>query len=509
MRLLMSCVATVGLGLSSPAAAAWHVAESKHFIIYSEDSPAELAKFTDKLERFDQVGRYIRGMDDPPIGTGNRLTIYVLPNVQAVQKLAGDPFVKGFYKGRSSGSVAFVPRRTDAYNRFALSADNIFFHEYAHHLTFQAIDRPLPEWIVEGFAEFVSTVRFERDGSIGVGAPPIHRVPGLLRGKSLPLETLLAGNYGKLSPELRESVYGRGWLLIHYLTFDKARKGQLDRYADLIATGVHSLDAAKQAFGDVSQLDRDLNGYLNKRNISYLQLAASRFHSVNIAVRPLSEGAAKVMPFRILSQRDPLPNAREPVAAQVRAVQAQHPGDELVELTLCQAELDAKQPESASAAAERALKANPKNAKAMICRGLALAEQSRKLTGPARKEAFAKARSQLIAANKIDTEDPEALAGYYRTYLMEGVRPTPNAIQALHYAADLAPQDIGLRMNSAVAFLAEGKLKEARFTLTPIAYDPHARTLSQIAKSMIEKIDAGDAKAALATRPPANSPPAN
>lgn len=505
MRFLLAGVAAVGIGLSSPVSAAWHVAETKHFVIYSDDNPTELAKFAEKLERFDQAGRYLRAMDDPPVGSGNRLTVFVLPNEQAIQKLAGSDFVKGFYKGRASGSVAFVPRRTDAYNRFALSTDNIFFHEYAHHLMFQAIDRPLPEWIVEGFAEFMSTVRFERNGSVGIGAPAIHRAPGLFRGQALPIETLLSGNYGKLSPELRESVYGKGWLLIHYLTFDPARKGQIDRYADLIATGVPSLDAAKTAFGDLKQLDRDLNGYLNKRNISYLQLAPSRFREVDVAVRPLSQGAATVMPLRILSQRTPMPNARASLAAQVRAVQAKYPGDELVELTLCQAELDADQADAAGAAADRAMKANPKNAKALICKGRATAEQARKMSGPARKETFARARSQFVAANKIDTEDPEALANFFRTYLMEGVRPTPNAVEALHYAATLAPQDLGLRMNSAMAYLAEKKIKEARAALTPIAYDPHSRAVSQIAKTMIERIDAGDARGAMATRPAATA----
>ena len=53
--------------------------------------------------------------------------------------------------------------------------------------------------------------------SIGLGVPAYHRAWGLLLGDKLPLETMLSGNYSKLTPEKRESLYGRGWLLVRSL----------------------------------------------------------------------------------------------------------------------------------------------------------------------------------------------------------------------------------------------------------------------------------------------------
>jgi hypothetical protein len=50
-------------------------------------------------------------------------------------------------------------------------------------------------------------------------------------------------------------------------------------------------------------------------------------------------------------------------------------------------------------------------------------------------------RPYLIAANKLDTEDPEPLYEFYRTFLSEGSADR-NALAALHYASDLAPQDL-------------------------------------------------------------------
>jgi hypothetical protein len=77
------------------------------------------------------------------------------------------------------------------------------------------------------------------------------------------------------------------------------------------------------------------------------------------------------------------------------------------------------------------------------------------------------------------------------------VRPNDNAIAALHYASDLAPQDLGVRLNSAIAYLNEDKVKEARNTLTIVAYSPHAEEVGDLARRMIAAIDAGKGKAAL------------
>ena len=110
--------------------------------------------------------------------------------------------------------------------------------------------------------------------------------------------------------------------------------------------------------------------------------------------------------------------------------------------------------------------------------------------------AFIAARKWFSYANKIDPEDPEPLMEFYMSFAYAGVRPTANAIAALHYASDLAPQDGGLRINSAMQYLRDGKLKEARAALIPIAYDPHGRQNAAAARSMIVLIDAGDAKGA-------------
>lgn len=479
---------------SALAPAAWHKASSPHFVIYADAKPEKLRAYAEKLEKFDQAVRYARQMDDYPVGDGNRLTIFVTRSMGAVQRLANDKSrtVAGFYIPRAEGPLAFVPKTTGDED---MSTDVVFFHEYAHHLMLQELDRPYPEWLIEGFAEFMSTATFEKDGRVALGRAAQHRAIGLLYTEGLPLEMLLAGNYDRIDYIQRESIYGKGWLLTHYLTFENARSGQLDKYVTAIGKGVPPLDAARTAFGDLKRLDQDLDKYLKRRTILTLFIDGRVFKPVPIEIRPLSAGAAEVLPFRMESKRGVTGTTAEPLAVKVRRVQASAPGDPLVEMTLAEAELDSGHPQASEAAADRALAVDPRNIEAMIFKGRAIIAHALE-TKVEDKKRFDEARAWFMRANKLDTEDPEPLMEFYKSYVEQGVSPTKNAIEALHYASNLVPQDPGLRLNSAVRYLQDKDLKKARETLAPIAYDPHGREMASVARAMIIKIDAGDAAGA-------------
>ena len=102
-KLLLGATALVASG---PAAATWHKVSSAHFVIYADESPQKLREFATRLEKFDKAVRQVRGMADPPMGDGNRLTVFVVPTVADVQKLAAHrtnltPNLAGFYQGRA------------------------------------------------------------------------------------------------------------------------------------------------------------------------------------------------------------------------------------------------------------------------------------------------------------------------------------------------------------------------------------------------------------------------
>ena len=481
---------------ATPCHAAWHVAKSKHFIIYSDENPKVLREFATQLERFDQSARIAMNMDDPTIGDGNRLTVFVLPSAKDVRALMGDTsgYFDGFYTGRITGSLAYVPRRPDGPEEFA---NSLFFHEYSHHLMAQALDRPYPEWYVEGFAEFLSTAKLAKDGSVWFGVPLAQRAHTILNGPAIPFSTLSAGLSSGLNNEQKDAFYGRGWLLAHYLLLEPKRKGQLGTYLNALSNGVAPMAAAQQAFGDLKQLDKDLDRYRNGGMLQF-KIGKAQIRLSPIDVTPLSQGAAEVVlkTANLKSRRDD--QSAETVAAEIRPIAGRYPGDALVETTLAEAELAAGRADAALAAADRALKTAPQDTEALVLKGRALAYKGEDEQDDKKRNAiFDEARAWLIRANKVDEEDPEPLLEFYKTYVMQGIRPNANALAALHYASDLAPQDLGARMNAAYAYLREEKPKEARAALTIVAYSPHAGSMADQAKAMIAKIDAGDTPGAL------------
>lgn len=495
--LLRLSAAALAVAVPSVAHGAWHKASSKHFIIYSDDKPERLKAYAEKLERFDQAARRVLKRPDPNVGDGNRVTIYVLDSIKAVQKLHGrnDTSLYGFYQGGFSGSVAFTPRRADEGERGGLKAESVFFHEYNHHLMFQSFERPYPNWYVEGFAELLGTPRFEKDGSVTLGIAPLHRGYGLLSGGGLSATELLQADPWKLSKTQRESLYGRGWLLSHYLAFEPARAGQLSRYLGNLEAGQDNIRAATGAFGDLQQLDRELEKYLVRRKLGALTVSGSTLAIGPISITPLSTGASEAMEWKMISKRGVERHNAKQVADSLRAIGVRHPTDPFVQVALAEAEFDVDNFKGSLAAAEAALKAEPRSVEALVYKGRALASLAEKEDPAA---SFAKAREAYLAANKIDTEDPEPLFLYFESFLRDGRRPTPNAIKALHYASVLAPQDQGLRVTSAMAWLNEGKLAQARVDLLPIAYDPHGGDHAERARRAVESIDSKDSRGALA-----------
>lgn len=487
--------------LSAPALAApsWYEARSDHFVVYAPGNVDSARDYATRLERFDKGLRVMRGLPDRPTDRANPLSVYVLPNAAAVERLCQGngkrssgscANVAGFYQPRASGSVAFTPRRSGDGGKFDLNAQTVLFHEYTHHFMFANYTAAYPGWFTEGFAEFNGTARFEKDGGIGFGIPAMHRGYGLMNGNVLTLEALLTADNRKLNLEQRDALYGRGWLLTHYLTFSPARVGQLSRYLADLNAGKPSIDAAKAAFGDLKTLDRDVERYLMQSTMPYLPIAEARLPIGPIALRPLTAGEAAMMPVRVRSERGVDRAMAEQVAADARTIAAPFPADPGVQTWLAEAEYDAGRDDLAEAAADRAIAADPKARNAMLYKGRV--HIRRAIQAKAKDPAVWKeARSWFGKANRLEPDDAEPLMLFYDSFHAAGLRPTDNAIMGLKRAFELAPQDGGLRFRVAREYLREGDRKEARLVLAPLAYNPHSGPDNAAAR-LIASIDTAD-----------------
>jgi tetratricopeptide (TPR) repeat protein len=481
--------------VAQPAHAAWHEASSKHFVVYSEQKPEKLRAFADQLERFDKAMRVLWAQPDPEIGPANRVTVYVVDSVGAVQRLSDRRNVAGFYQGRATGPVAFVPRSAGA-DDADLSATAILLHEYAHHFMFSSWPHAAyPSWFVEGFAEFHATTSFDKDGSVLIGNPPLYRARGILE-QSLSTERMLAADTQKLHDLQIDSLYGRGWLLTHFLMIRGSRKEQGLAYLKAINDGKTALDAARQAFGDLRALDKELDRYARSR-LEGLKIAPNVITPGAITLRRLTPGEEAFMEVRIRSTAGVDQETAPRVYAAAKRAAAHFPNDALAQRWFAETAFDAGDFAEAEAAAGRAISADPKLVEAYCYKAQAQMAQaiSRKDFSA---ETWKAIRKTIVAANKLDPEDPEPLMLYFRSFVDAGTTPTPTAREGLYKAFELAPQDASLRFNAALTKLRDGKLGEARETLRPLAFSPHGGAMAEHASKILAAIDSGDAKAALA-----------
>jgi len=305
---------------------------------------------------------------------------------------------------------------------------------------------------------------------------------------------MLGAERPRTGPE-RGALYSRGWLLAHYLTFASKRRGQIEAYLAGIAAGHPPLVAAKAAFGDLTALERETEAYLKADKFPYLTIPSRQITIGAVTVEPVSPGMAALMPLIMRHKAGTDRDDHAGLAARFRAAAAPHPADPMVQAALAEVELAAGDAVAAEAAADRAIAAQSQMVDALIVKGSAILARATARQTDAR---FADARSWLMRANKIDPEDPEPLILFYQTYRSEKIRPTANAIAALHYAASLAPQNSGLRLGNARQYLVDGKPAAARKALIPLAYNPHGGALSDEARRLIGLIDSGQVAAATA-----------
>ena len=500
MRFSLFVGATV-LAVAAPVSAAWQQASSKHFLIYGDMPAEEMKAYATKLEKFDAASRLIRSMKDPAVGDGNRVQVFVVSSMLDVNRLYGDAEagVGGYYVGTVSGPYIVTPQKIRRLNTRTdkIAPEVVFFHEYTHHLQLQTTQKPMPAWLSEGFAEFMGNPVFGEDGSVGIGAPATDRAEQLVKGRWPPMADLMEGNAFKLGQAgFWIQNYAEGWLLNHYLVFEPSRKGQVEKYVASIERGDSPLDAARSAFGDLGVLENQLHDYLKRKSLPYVKIDSSKLTIPPVTVTELSPGASEVMPYRVQSKTGYGSVTIDSVVGKVRDVAKRYPNDSLVQRTLAEVEYDGEHFDEGLAAADAALKADPKSTEALIWRGRNILAKAKKANDPAQ---FAEARKMFLAANKLDSEDPEPLYLYYRTYRAANVAAPKAAVEALRYATVLAPRDYYPALQLVTEELRQNNLPAAAQALKPIAYLPHlGQTKQNDALAVMRLIEAGKGPEALA-----------
>jgi hypothetical protein len=482
---------------SASAHAEWLEASSAHFVVYGDTSERNLRRFAEQLERFDGAMRAVTGVPRSTPTPSVRVTVYATGGEQSVRRLhaqnGGDArYVGGFYIPRIEGPVAFVPTASPAregdtdidYSMLML------LHEYAHHFRYMNSRFQTPRWLSEGSAEFFGTASFERNGSVALGRPANHRTLELMREPDVTVTDLVdEDHYRKRRGERRsyDAFYGRAWLLYHYLTFEPSRKGQLPRYIQALTDGQTSRQAAEAAFGDLEALDEDIGRYMTRHHLSSFTVKADLIPPSDITVRRLTPGEAAIMPTVMRSKRGVgSKELAEEIVAEARAVAERFPTDAAVLAALAEAEGDALNDTATVAAADRALRLDPKNVNAHMHKAFALFHRARRTRDAT---AMGAAQDALLALNAVETDHPIPLLYFYLTYTAVGLKPTANAVAGLEKAVRVAPFSHRASLTLAQHRLLEGRTDEARDLILPTAFDPHGGRRSGQLRGWLARLD--------------------
>jgi len=488
MRLLVAFLLLSMSLLTAPASAKWRKASTDHFVIYAEDSEKDLIRFSEYLERYHSAMAFLTGSKAEKPTPSNRVTIFAVGSERNVRKLHGEDSsrVAGFYIPRAGASRAFIP---DVGGRG--TSDNwnltVLLHEYAHHFMISNSTVAMPRWFSEGGAEFFASASFESNGEVSVGRAANHRAAELFYADNVSLEELLDDDlYSERKSRRFDDYYGRSWLLYHYLTFEPSRRGQITAYVKALASGKSGLDAARTAFGDLEELEKELGRYLNRRRIMVFTLQPEMTRVGEISVETLSDGMSRIMPIMMASQRGVDADQAAELVEEARKIAARYPDDAGVQAALAEAEFDAGNDAAAIAAADRAIAADPMRKNAYVQKGYAMFRQA--ASAEDRGAAYAAAMKPFSRLNALENDHPLPLIFYYQSFVETGKRPPDQARLALEKAAMMAPYDKGLQMTLALMLADEGKIALASTFLRLIAFDPHGGWLADRAAYLLKQM---------------------
>lgn len=466
------------LTAASPATAAWRMAETANFRVFSEGSESLLRERAALLE--DYRGLLSTMTTAKPLETPTpKLDVFLVHRIAEARPFGRPPKDSaGFYTVSSGRIAAFVETQA--------AAQTILLHEYAHHFMLGNARAAYPAWYVEGFAEYFMTAEFRPD-RIDFGVMDLNRARWLGYGQWLKLERIIAREPALRSREDTAMYYAQSWLLTHYLFRAEGMGPKFRSYLQSVARGEDSVTAFKTLVdADLVGLERRLRVYAARKfTFSRYSRPAATPAAVTITTLP---AATEPMLLQLVSLELGLPEAEGALAlATVKATAARFPGDPLAARTLAFAELRHGDRAAAIARIDALLATAPADPTLLRWRALAALPK-----GQATAAAASEARRLLVRSFRADPNDWRTLLLYAQ--LAEPFRKplNPQTFDVLLRAYELAPQVETVVITTAAALARADRLPEAATVLTPLAFAPHGGSAATVAGRLLDLARAGN-----------------
>jgi tetratricopeptide (TPR) repeat protein len=289
LNLLFLVLSGTALAASSP----WVEVRSEHFTVLTDSGQKEGIQLVDQFERMRWVFSVLfpksAAETDQPIIV---LAVHGQKSFEALEPAA--------YLAKKQIQLAGLFLRAPDKNYILLRLDAEFDHPYASvfheytHFQFSKSGIWIPLWLNEGMAEFFQNTEF-RDKDVLLGEPSVDDLLYLRDHTLIPLPVLFKvdGNSPYYHEEQKGSVfYAESWALVHYLQITDRQKNlhRLHDYLALIGKDVDAQTAAEQAFGDLRQLQKELEGYIHAASFMQFKLssAAAKIDEKSFRIRTLT-----------------------------------------------------------------------------------------------------------------------------------------------------------------------------------------------------------------------------
>lgn len=487
----------LALFIAAPGhAETWYRADTHHFTIFSDGQEKQLEEFAHEAEKFDALMRLafqVRPEADPA-----KLNIYLVSSAGDVQKLVDMNNIAGIYFARTDGSFA-ISNRQKTRSRDRLSGKRTLFHEYAHHFMFNNLHVPAPAWLVEGFAEFVATAEFKKNGEWYFGKPAFHRAAEIEYAPRIPIDLLLTVRPSQIKGDGASAFYGWSWALTHMLYLESPEAGkQVDRYLRRINRGETSLGAARAEFGDLDELEKELRGYVKGRmTFKKSNLALPYRDDVQVTRLSEAESATLALKLRRLGGAD-LAETRDALTAAAASGDAEawyQLGRAEYDLALSvdsAADAEETSPDfsAARAALKNALAADAEHIHANVLMGELEIARLESMDQPYVEEEWKNARRYISKAAELSPRDPYALFALAQSYSRRGHRDAVVS-PSLKIAFERAPESREIRFAYAIDLANNGQFEAAIQLLSILANDPHGGDAGRDAIRRIEAMRDG------------------
>ena len=269
-------VAELAVGRDKPEN--WIEVRSPHFVVATDSNEKQGRRIADQFERMRSV--FHAAFPKLQIDPGAPIVVLAVKDEKGFRALEPEAYLaKGslklgglFLRGPDKN---YVLMRLDAEGEHPYS---IIYHEYTHLLLSKAAEW-IPLWMNEGLAEFYeNTDIHEKDAELG--RPSGQNIMLLRQNRLLPLATLFVVD--QKSPYYHEEnkgsiFYAESWALTHFIQMNdfKQKTQRMTDYSVLLAQKVDPIAAATQAFGDLKQLEKTLDGYVRQGSFSYFKMTTT------------------------------------------------------------------------------------------------------------------------------------------------------------------------------------------------------------------------------------------